>query len=238
MIYVESRDVGTSEEQRRDPGGCSKFSIIQGIQNTPEKVVERHASNLIGYYGILCRRDTRRAQIQSPAGAMRVGEATRNSQAIELYEEYYEFLLALAFSKYDLPHHEAEPLVHDVFVNFLASRRPIEQARAYLVVGLCRACGEYWRKRRRELPIQAEHLERPENLDVEDSLVTRLTIQAALRQLREKCRQTLRLYIVEGHTAKEVAVEIGTTRRYAEKLIRTCLAKLRTIYHDLSERRP
>lgn len=167
-----------------------------------------------------------------------VVQVAMGTQVRELYEEHFDFLLALASKRYDLPREDAAPLVHDVFVNFLSSRRPVVEAKSYLVVGLCRACSEYWRQRRREVAQPDAYFDRESDEGIEDSLVTRVTIQAALRQLREKCRQTLRLYIVEGHTAKEVAAEVGTTRRYAEKLITTCLGKLRGIYHDLSEIRP
>jgi RNA polymerase sigma factor (sigma-70 family) len=157
------------------------------------------------------------------------------TRAREIYEEHYDFLLALALKKYDLPQDDAAPLIHDVFVNFLASQRPVDQARAYLIIGLCRACGDYWRTRRREIAQPAEYFEGSGCEGIEEALVTRLTLQAALRQLRSKCRETLRLYYSEGHTAREVASEIGTSRRYAEKLIMTCLGKLRLIYRDLSE---
>lgn len=160
--------------------------------------------------------------------------ATADSGFRALYEEHYEFLVSLAMRKYDVPRDEAATLTHDVFLNFYTSRRPIEQARAYLTVGVCRACSEYWRKRSRE-ETHAEPSTGSSGDTSEDSLVTRLTIQAALRLLKDRCRDTLQLYFVEGCTAKEVAVELGTTRRYAEKLIRNCLGKLRLIYSDLTE---
>jgi RNA polymerase sigma factor (sigma-70 family) len=164
-----------------------------------------------------------------------VAQVAVDTKARGIYEEHYQFLLALALKKYDIPREDAAPLVHDVFVNFLASRRPITEARAYLVVGLCRACSDYWRRRRREIDKPYEYFDRSACDSIEDALVTRLTLQAALLQLRSKCRHTLRLYFVEGCTAREVATEVGTTRRYAEKLIMTCLGKLRLIYKDLSE---
>ena len=164
-----------------------------------------------------------------------MGQIDVGSRAREVYEEHYNFLLSLALKKYDLRQEDAAPLIHDVFVNFIASRRPVEEAKAYLVVGVCRACSDHWRRRRREIPQPDEFFESSPCPAMEDELVTRLTVQAALRQLRSKCRKTLRLYYVEGHSAKEVATEVGTTRRYAEKLIMTCLGKLRLIYQDLSE---
>ena len=171
----------------------------------------------------------------SPHSGSSVGSTT-DTRFRALYEEHYDFLVAMAMRKYNVPKDEAATLTHDVFVNFFTSRRPIEQARAYLTVGVCRACGEYWRKRNRE-DVQAEPASEHHEGGVtsEDSMVTRLTVQAALRLLRDRCRDTLQLYFVEGCTAKEVAAELGTTRRYAEKLIRNCLGKLRLIYSDLVE---
>ena len=152
-----------------------------------------------------------------------------------LYEEHYRFLIALARRKYDISEEEAQPLVHDVFVNLLASRRPVEHAQAYLVVGLCRACGDYWRRTRRESPHSEEYLENFASRTEEDAMVRRITVKASLRTLRERCRQTLELYFVQGCTSKEVATKLNTTSKYAEKLISSCLKKLRCQYRGLRE---
>lgn len=164
-----------------------------------------------------------------------MAQAELSTPPREIYEEHYQFLLALALKKYDVPQDDAAPLVHDVFVNFLASRRPVVEARAYLVIGVCRACSDYWRRRRREVTQSDGYFDRVSCGGIEDEVVVRLTVQAALLQLRSKCRKILRLYYLEGHSAREVAARVGTTRRYAEKLIMTCLGKLRLIYRDLSE---
>lgn len=152
-----------------------------------------------------------------------------------LYEEHYGFLIALARKKYDLDEDEAQPLVHDVFLNLLASRRPVDQAQAYLVIGVCRACGEHWRKKRRETSESSAWFERIATSRDEDVLVRRLTVQAGLLQLRERCRRTLNLYFVQGCTSKEVAARLGTSQKYAEKLISSCLRKLRCHYRQIVE---
>lgn len=152
-----------------------------------------------------------------------------------LYEQHYPFLIALARKKYDLDEEEAQPLVHDVFLNLIASRRPVEHAQAYLVVGLCRACGEHWRKKKRESTQPEEFFQNVASRVDEDAMVRRLTVQASMRTLRERCRQTLNLYFVQGCTSKEVASRLDTTSKYAEKLISSCLKKLRCQYRDLSE---
>lgn len=157
-----------------------------------------------------------------------------SSSVAALYEQHYAFLVTLARRKYDLDEEEARPLVHDVFLNLLASRRPVDQAQAYLVVGVCRACSDYWRTKRRELPTAAEHFESiPTGVD-EDAILRRMTLQAGLRQLRQRCRETLHLHFIQGCTAREVAARLHTTHRYAEKLISSCLQRLRRKYRRVA----
>lgn len=153
-----------------------------------------------------------------------------------LYEEHYPFLIALARRKYDIEEDEAGPLVHDVFLNMISSRRPVEQAQAYLVVGLCRACGEHWRRKRREAPHSDDFFQQQTRNDGgEDAMLRRLTVKASLRTLGERCRQTLNLYFMHGCTSKEVASKLNTTSKYAEKLISGCLEKLRGQYRHIAE---
>lgn len=160
--------------------------------------------------------------------------ATEDSRIEALYTEHFDYLVNLARRKYDIPPDEAETLTHDVFLNYLRCNESVENDLAYLTIGLLRACGEYWRRRRREpsesQPTRSRSCPRSAS---EDALVKKLTVGAAVKLLRERCRRTLSLYFVEGCTAKEVASQVGTTRRYAEKLIRNCLVKLRGIYGEM-----
>lgn len=160
----------------------------------------------------------------------------RDSDIGDLYTAYFEYLVGLSMRKYDVPRDEAETLVHDVFVNFMRTNSEVENPLAYLTIGTFRASAEYWRKRRRE-----ETDEDPSRGDTcprsasESAMVRKLTVNAAVRLLRERCQKTLSLYYVEGCTAKEVASRVGTSRRYAEKLIRNCLGKLRGLYRTMKD---
>lgn len=164
-----------------------------------------------------------------------VGSYVPEPSVGSLYEEHFEFLVALAQKKYDLGPEEAEPLVHDVFLNLLASRRPVDQAQAYLVIGVCRACSEHWRRKRRETQHPTDYFESTGSEANEETLVNRITVQAGLRQLRERCRETLNLYFLLGCTSREVASKLGTTPRYAEKMISSCLKKLRESSRRIAE---
>jgi DNA-directed RNA polymerase specialized sigma24 family protein len=61
-----------------------------------------------------------------------------------------------------------------------------------------------------------------------------MTIQQALGYLQPRCRETLRLHYFEGRSAGEVAREMETTTRYAEKLIHNCLKRVREIYMSIT----
>ena len=49
-----------------------------------------------------------------------------------------------------------------------------------------------------------------------------------------RCRETLKLHYFDGRSASEVARELETTTRYAEKLIHNCLKRVREIYMNIT----
>jgi DNA-directed RNA polymerase specialized sigma24 family protein len=61
-----------------------------------------------------------------------------------------------------------------------------------------------------------------------------LTLHQALDYLQPRCRQTLYLHYFEGRSAGDVAREMETTNRYAEKLIHNCLKRVREIYLSIT----
>src|SRR2546428_570129 len=69
----------------------------------------------------------------------------------------------------------------------------------------------------------------------EPTVVTTLTLQKAMRYLQPRCRETLYLHYFEGRSASDVARELDTTNRYAEKLIHNCLKRVREIYFSITQ---
>jgi DNA-directed RNA polymerase specialized sigma24 family protein len=55
-------------------------------------------------------------------------------------------------------------------------------------------------------------------------------MRQALQYLQPRCRETLFLHYFEGRSASDMARELDTTVRYAEKLIHNCLKRVREIY--------
>ncbi len=61
-----------------------------------------------------------------------------------------------------------------------------------------------------------------------------MTLRQALTYLQQRCRETLYLHYFEGRSAGDVARELETTNRYAEKLIHNCLKRVREIYFSIT----
>jgi DNA-directed RNA polymerase specialized sigma24 family protein len=113
---------------------------------------------------------------------------------------------------------------------------PIRDVRAWLVAAMCNASRHYWRAQGRteSLPDDIGERSDPQSHGLGDAYALELTLAQALAYLQPKCRETLHLHYFEGHSAADVARELKTTTRYAEKLIHNCLARVREIYHKIT----
>jgi len=152
----------------------------------------------------------------------------------EAYRQHYRFLVNLAIRKFGVPLSDAETLAHEVFVNFLASPTEIGHAKSYLVIGICRASKDYWRRENRN--VSDAFLEArvdPTSAEISASFVRQMTGQEILRGLHDRCRRTLRMYYVDGYTAREIAELQATTQRYVEKLIGKCLKRAHALYRRI-----
>ncbi|HEY6137420.1 MAG TPA: sigma-70 family RNA polymerase sigma factor [Thermoanaerobaculia bacterium] len=149
-----------------------------------------------------------------------------------LYVDYRMLLLSVACRKFRIPECEAENLIQEVFLSFLQAGTKIENAKAWLVAAMCNASRHYWRAQGRTEPLPEDYGERcdPASNGVADREAQKLTVHQALEYLQPRCRQTLYLHYFEGRSAGDVAREMETTNRYAEKLIHNCLKRIREIY--------
>ncbi|HEV2720042.1 MAG TPA: sigma-70 family RNA polymerase sigma factor [Thermoanaerobaculia bacterium] len=149
-----------------------------------------------------------------------------------MYVDYRMLLLSVGCKKFRIPESEAENLIQEVFLSFLQAGTKIENAKAWLVAAMCNASRHYWRAQGRTEPLPEDYGERcdPSSTGVADREVQKLTVHQALEYLQPRCRQTLYLHYFEGRSAGDVAREMETTNRYAEKLIHNCLKRVREIY--------
>ena len=153
-----------------------------------------------------------------------------------LYIEHRNLLLYVACRKFRIPDPDAENLIQEVFLSFLQTGTKIENVRAWLVAAMCNASRHYWRAQGRieSLPEDfKEHCD-PGSQGLADQFAMRLTVRQALDYLQPRCRETLWLHYFEGRSAGDVARELETTNRYAEKLIHNCLKRVREIYLNIT----
>jgi RNA polymerase sigma factor (sigma-70 family) len=162
--------------------------------------------------------------------------STAADEVERLYIEHRNLLLYVACRKFRIPDGDAENLIQEVFLSFLQTGTKIDNVRAWLVAAMCNASRHYWRAsgRTESLPDDFNDHSDPGTHSLADQFALQITMQQALRYLQPRCRETLRLHYFEGQSAGEVARELETTNRYAEKLIHNCLKRVREIYMNIT----
>jgi len=173
---------------------------------------------------------------QKPA-ATAEPEATVDPQDVGgLYVEYRMLLLSVACRKFRVPETDAENLIQDVFLSYLQAGTKVENIRSWLVAAMCNASRHYYRATGRTESLPEDYNERsdPDSDAVAEKLAREITLRQALGYLQPRCRETLHLHYFEGRSAGDMAREMSTTNRYAEKLIHNCLKRVREIYRSIN----
>ena len=180
------------------------------------------------------RRGEKKAQARQGEPAPPPSTAADDVEA--LYIEHRTLLLFVACRKFRIPDTDAENLIQDVFLSFLQTGTKIENVRAWLVAAMCNASRHYWRAQSRteSLPEDFNEHSDPVSHGLADEFAKKLTLRQALDYLQPRCRETLWLHYFEGRSAADVARELETTNRYAEKLIHNCLKRVREIYLSIT----
>lgn len=153
-----------------------------------------------------------------------------------LYIEHRALLLFVACRKFRINDVDAENLIQEVFLSFMQTCTRIDNVRAWLVAAMCNASRHHWRSTGRveSLPEDFENQCDPGSQGVADRFAMQMTVQKVLGYMQPRCRETLRLHYFEGRSAVDVAKEMETTNRYAEKLIHNCLRRAREIYNNIN----
>jgi RNA polymerase sigma factor (sigma-70 family) len=153
-----------------------------------------------------------------------------------LYLEHRTLLLYVACRKFRIPEADGENLIQEVFLSLMQTGTKIENVRAWLVAAMCNASRHYWRGQGRteSLPDDFNDQGDPGSVGLADQFAMKMTVRQALNYLQPRCRETLWLHYFEGRSASDVARELETTNRYAEKLIHNCLKRVREIYMSIT----
>lgn len=153
-----------------------------------------------------------------------------------LYLRHRTLLLFVGCRKFRVPECDAEGLIQEVFLSYLQNSTKVQNVRAWLVAAMCNASRHYWRLQGRvdQLPEDFSDRGDPRAQKVADEFAMKMTMQQTLGYLQPRCRETLFLHYYEGRSASDVAQELETTSRYAEKLIHNCLKRAREIYLNIT----
>ena len=172
----------------------------------------------------------------SADAAVIAGTAAGVVDAGILYEQYRDLLVHVACRKFRVPDSDAENLMQEVFLAYIQTEARVEDTKAWLVAAMCNASRHYWRQNSRteQMPEDIGDHTDPGSHGLADQFAMSLTLRKAIRYLQPKCRETLYLHYYEGRSAADVAREMDTTSRYAEKLIHNCLKRVREIYFSIT----
>jgi len=154
----------------------------------------------------------------------------------ELYVQHRPLLLHIACRKFRVGENDAESLLQEVFLSFMTTTTKVENVKAWLVAAMCNASRHYWRAQGRieSLPDDFNDHSDPVSIGLADQFAMKMTVRQAMKYLQPRCRETLWLHYFEGRSAGDVARELETTNRYAEKLIHNCLKRVREIYLNIT----
>lgn len=160
-------------------------------------------------------------------------QGDRKSQE-ELYRNYSGILYGICL-KYSHNKTEAEDHLHDSFMTI------------YEKIGQYSSKGSFegWMKRitvntvlqkyRKEehLNVVSENLEEEVSVDVEDNDICLQTLLGYIRELPNKYRTTFNLYVLDGHTHKEISKLLGTS----EGTSKSNLARARVLLKEKIEKK-
>ena len=154
----------------------------------------------------------------------------------DLYVRHRPLLLHIACRKFRISESEAEGLIQEVFLSYMTTTTKVENTKAWLVAAMCNASRHFWRgqSKTEALPEDFDDHSDPMSNGIAEKVATEMTLRQALEYLQPRCRDTLYLHYYEGRSAVDVARELETTSRYAEKLIHNCLKRVREIYFSIT----
>ena len=154
-----------------------------------------------------------------------------------LYVEQASFLVRMAMGRFFVPHDIAENFAHDALLAFAESADVIHSPRSWLLSHVFNSCRYYWRCEARQAPLSAEVAEllHDHAWDLPKTIGDRLDVRRAVDRLDSKCQAVIRLRFVDERSAREMGGDLGTTKKYAEKLLYACVDRVRKIYNKITK---
>jgi RNA polymerase sigma factor (sigma-70 family) len=158
-----------------------------------------------------------------------------------VYLEHALLLRRVATRKFHVPEEDAETLVHDIFITYLADRSVVRTSlRAYLIAAICNASRNYWRSKRlreRFFVDSEEHSNECEapSEDFFEGLALHLVIGATLARLGTRCREALRRYYLDEEDTSTIAAALNTSPANVNYLMHVCRKQARCVYDEITQ---
>jgi RNA polymerase sigma factor (sigma-70 family) len=144
------------------------------------------------------------------------------------YEANYRLLVGTAIQHFHISEIDAESLAHEIFLSYFLKADEVLNSRAWLITAIRYASKQYLRVQERHVPLE-EIAGRPdpELARFGDVVVDQLSARKAFSCLTARCQLALRLRYLEEYGIPEVAAELNTSPKYAQKLVSRCLRQAR-----------
>jgi RNA polymerase sigma factor (sigma-70 family) len=154
-----------------------------------------------------------------------------------IYSKNSDVLKAIAIRKFHVPAYDAEALVHEVFLSYLARREKIADLHKWLLGSICIASRYYWRQHGRNIEqLDSEVASArpdPASISILDTLTARIAAGEALSGLSPRYQHILRLRYFEGYSINELAEHLGVTTKYTQRLVTKCLRRAEELLVDV-----
>lgn len=159
--------------------------------------------------------------------------------AEEVYRDVAPLLRRIAVRKFGVPPNDADGLVHDVFITYLARPTNVRgDLRGYLIGSICNASRYYWRSKKSEERV----FSRDEALDdapgtsedIFEGLAQNLMVSAVLSRLSPRCREALRRYYMDGDTTSAIATALQTSSGNVNYVMFVCRKRARDLCREMS----
>jgi len=163
--------------------------------------------------------------------------AERNAAAVDapgvidfrsVYDEYLRLIVGTAIRHYRICETDAEALAHEVFLAYFLKANEVLDPRAWLLSAINNASKYYLRRQARQVALPPEY-EATASTGGE-SLADQLVAREIICCLSARCQLALRLRYVEGYSIPELAVELDTSAKYAQKLVGKCVRQAKRRY--------
>ena len=157
----------------------------------------------------------------------------------EIYLGHAPLLRKIAVARFGIPPADVDPLVHDVFITFLANAGGVRgDVRRYLIGGICNAARNFWREREADRRLfSGDPMSDAAEMtcSLKDVAALQL-VSRTLARLSPRCREALERYYLQDDDTPTIACALGTSSSNVNYLMHVCRKRARAIYRELTNR--